>query len=171
MHDQMRDISVSLVGDPPISLPLEHSESVHVHITIPFSLLVQDFDPNTTQVPQWERPRCWLATRLFGRRYETPTTDIIKVCLLAFPIFEHRVWSKLSVLLFGKEERRMNSNMGSDATEWERASASNLFWVFSKGVTDDDIDHVRAVVLKASPSMGGTSGMLFTVEEMGEREK
>ncbi|KAH6856118.1 hypothetical protein B0I37DRAFT_366605 [Chaetomium sp. MPI-CAGE-AT-0009] len=167
------DIPVSLVGNGPISLPLKHEAPIHVQITIPFSLLVKDFDPNTTQVPHLERPRSWLANRLFGRRYTFPTDAPTKAFLVASPVFESQVWPKLGASLFGKMERIgiMYSHATSDAEKWERAGASNLFWAFSTGVTDEDISNVRAVVLKASPGPAGAGGILFTVEEMDEREK
>ena len=164
------EVPVSLVGHGPISLPLKHEAPIHAQIRIPFSLLVKDFDPETTQVPQWEVPRSWLANRLFGRRYESPTDAGTKVFLVACPVFHHKVWPKLSTLLFGKKERVMYSHSGSDVEEWERAGASNLFWAFSTGVTDEDVDNVRAVVLKASPCPDGTGGILFTAEEMDEGE-
>ena len=44
------------------------------------------------------------------------------------------------------------------------------FLTFSTGVTDD-IDHARAVVLKAKHNPRVAAGMLFTVEEMDERGK
>jgi hypothetical protein len=75
----------------------------------------------------------------------------------------------LSTLLFGKEEPTLYCIVGSDAKDWAHAGTSNSVWAFSTGVTEDDIDHTRAVLLKASPC--GTGGILFTVEEMGEREK
>jgi hypothetical protein len=161
----------SLVGNRPISLPLKHEAPIHVHITIPFSLLVKDFDPNTTRVPVLEKPGSWLATRLLGPRYKTPTDAPTKAFLVACPVFHRQVWPKLSTLLFGKEERMMYSHSGCDAKAWERAGASNLFWAFSTGVTDDDIGRVNAVVLTASPAPDGAGGILFTAEEMGEREQ
>ncbi|KAK4152139.1 hypothetical protein C8A00DRAFT_16513 [Chaetomidium leptoderma] len=161
-------IPVSLAENESISLPLER-RPCHIHITIPFSLLVKDFDPNTAQVPQLELPRSWWwPTRLFGRRYETLTDATTKAVTIAHPTYR-QVWPKLSALLFGKEETTLYSVLGSDAKDWERAGASNIFWAFSTGVTDDDIVHARAIVLKASPC--GTGGILFTVEEMGERDK
>jgi hypothetical protein len=165
------DIPVSLVENDRINLPLNHDVPIHVHVTIPFSLLVPDCDPNSTPVPKLERPRCWLATRLFGRQYETPTDAMTKTVLVVSPAFHHPVWPKLSALLFGKEQRNMYTHLISDATEWEHANASNISWAFSTGVTDDDIDNVSAVVLKAGPGLCGTGGILFTVEEMGERHK
>jgi hypothetical protein len=163
-------IPVSLVENASIDLPLKHGP-FHVHVTIPFSLLVRDFDPNTTRVPQMERPQCWLATRLFGRRYDTPTDVVTKVVMVAYPVYHHQVWPELSTLLFGKEEPRMYSVSGSDAKEWERVGASNLFWAFSRGVADDDIEHTRAVVLKASCSPCSAGGIMFSVEEVGEKGK
>ncbi|KAK4096317.1 hypothetical protein N658DRAFT_364857 [Parathielavia hyrcaniae] len=108
------DIPVSLIGNGPISLPLKHEAPIHIHITIPYSLLVKDFDPNTTPVPVLERPRCWLITRLFERRRETPSDAPDKACLIAWPVF-HRVWPKLSTLLIGKEEPSLYSHVGCDA--------------------------------------------------------
>jgi hypothetical protein len=165
------DIPVSLIGNESISLPLRHEAPIHLHITIPFSLLVKDFDPNTTQVPVLEPPRSWLATRLFGRRYKTPKDAMTKAFLVACPAFHNQVWPKLSTLLFGREEGIMYSCSGCDAVDWERAGASNLCWAFSTGTTDDDIGRVRAVVLTARPGPDGTGGILFTAEEMGEGEK
>ncbi|KAL2139812.1 hypothetical protein VTI28DRAFT_4667 [Corynascus sepedonium] len=46
------DITVSLDKDESMDLSLKEGP-VHVYITIPFSFLVKDFDPNTTQVPKW----------------------------------------------------------------------------------------------------------------------
>ena len=62
-------------------------------------------------------------------------------------------------------------NTGSDAKEWAHAGASNLFFAFATGPTDDDLDCVRAVVLTASPGPDGTGGILFTVKEMDGRER
>ncbi|KAK4236516.1 hypothetical protein C8A03DRAFT_16845, partial [Achaetomium macrosporum] len=167
---KIMEIPVSLVRNEPISLPLVH-RPYHVHVTIPFSLLVKDFDPNTTRVPEMERPQSWWATRLFGRRYKTPTDAAAKAFTVAYPAYRYEVWPKLSALLFGKEQPVMHSVSGSDTEDWERAGDSNLFWVFSTGVTDDDTDLVGAVVLKADPRPCSTGGIVFTVEEMGEREK
>ncbi len=166
---QVMDIPVSLYGNGPISLPLNHEAPIHLHITIPVSLLVKDFDPNTTQVPKTEYSRCWLATRLFGRRCKTTTHVPTKIYLVTSPVFHHQVWPKLSTLLFGKEKDKMYCCFGSDAKDWKRAGASNVSFAFSTGITDDDIDHVRAVVLKAGPD--GAGGILFTAEEMGESDK
>ncbi|KAK4249856.1 hypothetical protein C7999DRAFT_29725 [Corynascus novoguineensis] len=55
--------------------------------------------------------------------------------------------------------------------DWECVGVSNLLRAFSTGITDDDIDHARVVVLKANNSLYGTCGILFTVEEMDEKEK
>ncbi len=66
----------------------------------------------------------------------------------------------------------MYSVIGCDAQDWERVGASKLSSAFSTGATDDDINHARAIVLKAnnhSPCSAG--GILFTVEEMDEKEK
>lgn len=165
------DVSVSFNENGPISLQLKHVAPIHIHIMMPFSLLVKDFDPNTTQVPNLERRRSWLATRLFGRRYETPVDVMTKIFLLTCPAFHNLVWPKLSTLLFGKEEPMMYSHLSSDKEEWERARASTVSWAFSTRITDDDIGDMRAVILKASPNPDGPGGILFTVEEMGEREK
>jgi hypothetical protein len=168
------DIPVSLVGKGPISLPLQCEAPIHLSITIPFSLLVKDFDPNTTQVPQCEKPRSWLATRLFGRQYETPTDATSKTLLLVSPALRNRVWSKLSTLLFGKEEPIMYLHSASDVREWKHAGAANVFWAFATGITEDHIGDVRALVLTASPGGpddDGTGGVLFTVDEMGDAEK
>lgn len=159
-------IPISLTKNESISLPLKHGP-FHVYITIPFSLVVRDFDPSTTPVPKWEVPRSWLAARLFGRQYETPTDAETKATLLVSPTFYHKIWPRLSTLLFGKEEPMMETIVGSDAEDWERTGASNHFWAFATGVTDDDIDRVRAIVLKGS--LSSTGGILFAVEEMGEK--
>lgn len=68
-----------------------------------------------------------------------------------------------------KEVYMSSCNTGSDAKEWAYAGASDLFFAFAMGPTDDDLDCVRAVVLTASPD--GTGGILFTVKEMDERER
>lgn len=165
---------MSVIGKGPISLPLKRDVPIHIAVTIPFSLLMKDFDPNTTPVPQLERPRSWLGTLLFGRRYEPPRYASSKAHFLANPILCDRVWPKLSTILFGQEERYLYSHMTSDAREWEKIGTANIFWVCATGITDDDISNVRAVVLTASPAAGldGTGeGVLFTVEEMGETEK
>jgi hypothetical protein len=169
------DIPVSLVKNESISLPLDGP--LHVHITIPFSLLVKDFDPNTNPIPQMKRHRpSWWPTSLFGRWFEPPTHDITKIFDVVNPAYYGQVWPKLSALLFGREEPTMYCIVGSDAEDWERAGVSNLFWTFytGTGVADDndgDIEHARAVVLKASHSPCGKGGAVFTVEEMGEKDK
>ncbi len=166
------DISVSVVGKGPISLPLKYDVPIHIAVTIPFSLLRTDFDPNTTPVPHWERPRSRLGTLLFGRRYETLPHASGQAHFLANSILYDRVWPKLSTMLFGQEERFLYSHMTSDAREWEKIGTANIFWVCATGITDDDISNVRAIVLTASPGLDGTGeGVLFTVEEMGETEK
>jgi hypothetical protein len=92
-------------------------------------------------------------------------------------MFNNHIWPKLSTLLFGKEQRSMYSHSASDVREWEHAIAGNIFWAFSiGGVTEDDIDDVRALVLTAANHAGADGngvggGVLFTVEEMGETEK
>ena len=162
---------MSLIANGPLSLPLKEEAPIHVHATIPFSLLVKDFDPNTAKVPYRTEPRCWLANRLFGPRHKNLSSDSAKVSAFASPIFPRLVWPKLGALLLGKEVRMSTCNTGSDAKEWAYASASNLFFAFATGATDDDIDYVRAVVLTASPGPDGTGGILFTVKEMDERER
>ncbi|KAK3902451.1 hypothetical protein C8A05DRAFT_15491, partial [Staphylotrichum tortipilum] len=170
--DRTMDISVSVIGKGPISLPLKRDVPIHIAVTIPFSLLMTDFDPNTTPVPQMERPRFWLGTLLFGRRYEPPRYASSKAQFLTNPILCDRVWPKLSTILFGQEERFLYSHMTSDAREWEKIGTANIFWVCATGITDDDISNVRAVVLTASPGLDGTGeGVLFTVEEIGQTEK
>ena len=170
MSTPIMDIPVSVIAKGPLNLPLKEEPPIHVHATIPFSLLVKDFDPNTAKVPSWEEPRCWLANRLFGPRYKTPSSASAKVAVFASPIFDGRVWPKLGALLLGKEVGMPTCNTGSDAKEWADAGASNLFFAFSTGATDDDLDCVRAVVLTASPGPDGI-GILFTVREMDERER
>lgn len=162
------DVPVSLIANGPLVLPLKEEAPIHVHATIPFSLLVKDFDPNTAKVP-YREPRCWLANRLFGPRYKNPSSDSARVAAFASSIFPGRVWPKLSTLLLGKEVYMSSCNTGSDAKEWAYAGASDLFFAFAMGPTDDDLDCVRAVVLTASPD--GTGGILFTVKEMDERER
>ncbi|KAK3290198.1 uncharacterized protein B0H64DRAFT_413614 [Chaetomium fimeti] len=156
-----------------MSLPIKDGP-IHVHVTIPFSLLVKDFDPNTTPVPQMERPRpWWWPARLFKGQHEIPTdaatVAATKTFALARPAFSDQIWPRLSTLLFGKEELTIYSIVGSDAKDWEHANTSKSIWTFSTGVTDDNIDCTRAVLLKASPC--GTGGILFTAKEIGEREK
>jgi hypothetical protein len=165
------DIPVSVIANGPLSLPLKEEPPIHVHATIPFSLLVKDFDPNIAKVPSWEEPRCWLANRLFGPRYKTPSSASAKVAMFASPIFDGRVWPKLGALLLGKEVRMATCTTGSDAKEWAHADASNLFFTFATGPNDEDIDCARAVVLTASPDPEGAGGILFTVKEMDERER
>jgi hypothetical protein len=164
-------IPLSLIANGSLSLPLKEEAPIHVHATIPFSLLVKDFDPNTAKVPYWEEPRCWLANRLFGPRHKTPTSASAKVAMFAGSIFPGRVWPKLSLLLLGKEVRISACNTGSDAKEWAHAGASNVFFAFATGPTDDDMDCVRALVLTASLDLDGRGGILFTVKEMDERER
>lgn len=170
--DQTMAVPVSLEAGS-MSLPIKDGP-IHIHVTIPFSLLVKDFDPNTTRVPQMERPRpWWWPARLFRGRHEIPTdaaTDAAtKTFTLARPAFSNQVWPRLSTLLFGKEELTLYCSVGSDAKDWEHADTSNFMWAFSTGVTEDDINRTRAVLLKASPY--GTGGILFTAEEIGEKEK
>lgn len=165
------DIPVSLIANGPLSLPLKEEAPIHVHATIPFSLLVKDFDPNIAKVPYWEEPRCWLANRLFGPRHKTPTSASAKVAMFASSIFPRRVWPSLGRLLLGKEVRISACNTGSDAKEWAHAGASNLFFAFATGATDDDMDCARAVVLTASSRPDSTGGILFTVKEMDEKER
>ncbi|KAK3291592.1 uncharacterized protein B0H64DRAFT_478334 [Chaetomium fimeti] len=156
-------IPVSLAENESINLPL--NGPIHVHITIPFSLLVKDFDPKTTQVPpRMKAGPWWRPTWLFGYRYETPTHPEVKAFDLTSPAFRQELWPKLSVLLFGKEEVTMYSVTGCDIQDWEHAAASNIVWSFATGVTDDNVDRARAVVLKLNnhPSRPG----LFTVEEL-----
>lgn len=53
----------------------------------------------------------------------------------------------------------------------ESAGASIATWTFARSITDDDIINVRALVLRGeSYPCDKTGGILFTVEEMGERE-
>ena len=127
------DIPVSLIANGPLSLPLNEEAPIHVHATIPFSLLVKDFDPNTAKVPYREEPRCWLANRLFGPRHKNLSSDSAKVAAFASSIFPGRVWPKLSALLLGNEVRMSPCNTGSDAKEWAHAGASNLFFAFATG--------------------------------------
>ena len=47
---------MSLIANGPLSLPLKEEAPIHVHATIPFSLLVKDFDPTTAKVPYREEP-------------------------------------------------------------------------------------------------------------------
>ncbi len=162
---------MSLIANGPLSLPLKEETPIHVHATIPFSVLVKDFDPNTAKVPYREKPRCWLANRLFGPQHKNLSSDSAKVAAFAGSIFPRRVWPKLSTLLLGKDVRMSPCNPGSDAKEWAHASASNLLFAFATGHTDDDLDCVRAVVLTASPGPDGAGGILFTVREMDERER
>ncbi|EAQ85358.1 predicted protein [Chaetomium globosum CBS 148.51] len=156
-----------------MSLPIKDGP-IHIHASIPFSLLVKDFDPNTAQVPQTERPRPWWSpARLFKGQHEIPTDAAAdaatKTFALARPAFSDQVWPRLSTLLFGKEEPTLYCSVGSDAEDWEGADTSNSIWVFSTGVTEDDIDRTRALLLKANPD--GTGGILFTAEELGEEQK
>ena len=127
------DIPVSLIANGPLSLPLNEEAPIHVHATIPFSLLVKDFDPNTAKVPYREEPRCWLANRLFGPRHKNLSSDSAKVAAFASSICPGRVWPKLSALLLGKEVRMSPCNTGSDAKEWAHAGASNRFFAFATG--------------------------------------
>jgi hypothetical protein len=165
------DIPVSLVANGPLSLPLKEDAPIHIYATISFSLLVKDFDPNTARGPYFEEPRCWLASRLFGPRRRTPSSASFRVALFASSAFTRGVWPQLSALLLGKEVRIPTCTIGSDAKDWEHASASNLFYTFATGATDDDMDCGRAVGLTASPSPDGTGGILFTVKEIDERER
>ena len=172
MSTPIMDIPVSLIVNGPLSLPLQDEPLIHDHATIPFSLLVKDFDPNTAKIPSWEEPRCWLANRLLGPRYKTPYSASAQVAMFASSIFHGRVWPKLGTLLLVKEEVGMPvCTTGSDAKEWAQAAASNLLFVFVTGATDDDLDCGRAVVLTARPDPDGTGGILFTVREMDERER
>ena len=165
------DIPVSLIANGPLSLPLKEEAPIHVHATIPFSLLVKDFDPNTAKVPYLVEPRCWLANRLFGPRHKIPTSASTKAAMFASPLFPMWVWPKLGALLLGKVVDISVYDTGSDAKEWAHAGDSNLFFAFATGATDDNIECVRAVVLTASPGPDGTGGILFTVKEMDERER
>ena len=170
MSTRPLDIPVSLVGRESISLPLEHGP-IHVHVTIPFSFLVKDFDPNTAPVPQVQRPRSWWRpTWLFGRRYEPLTEPASRALILATPYHDH-VWQQLSLSLFGKHESMLYCVVGSDIEDWESASVGTLSWAFATGATDDDIDHVRAIVLKANDSLDKEGRIRFTVEEMDETKK
>jgi hypothetical protein len=90
--------------------------------------------------------------------------------VLATPYHDH-VWQQLSLRLFGKHEPMLYSVVGSDIEDWERASAGTLSWAFATGATDDDIDHVRVIILKANYSLDGAGRIVFTVEEMDEGEK
>ena len=172
------DIPVSLVANAPLSLPLKEDAPIHIHATVPFSLLVKDFDPNTARGPYFEEPRCWLANRLFGPRRRTPSSASTRVALFADFAFTGGVWPRLSALLLGKEVRISTCTIGSDAKDWADASASNLFYAFTIGANDDDdddddnddMDCGRAVGLTASPGPDGTGGILFTVKEMDKGE-
>ncbi|KAH6842361.1 hypothetical protein B0I37DRAFT_381748 [Chaetomium sp. MPI-CAGE-AT-0009] len=161
-------IPVSLVDNGSISLPLDGP--LHVYITVPFSLLVKDFDPNTTRVPPWVQPApWWWPTWLFGPRYKTPTNAEIKAYSIASPVFQEQLWPKLSALLFGKEEPALYTVVGSDIKDWEHAAASHLFWTLATGVTDENVDRIKAVVL--TPISSASRPGLFTVEELGAVEE
>jgi hypothetical protein len=165
-------IPISLVNEEALDLKAENGLGpLHIYITTPFSLLVRDFHPNTTLVPKTEQPRSWWQKLgLFRRRRDgTPDDACVKACLLGFGPFHYDVWPKLSTLLFGKEEHRLYTTVGSDAKEWEGLGDSNLSWSFSTGVTDDDIDRVRAIVLEASE--GPTGSIQFTLEEIDEKQR
>jgi len=100
--DRTMDIPVSAIGKGPISLPLKCDVPIHIAVTIPFSLLMKDFDPNTTPAPEWERPRSWLGTLLFGRRWETIPYASSMANLLASPTLYDRVWPQLSTILWAR---------------------------------------------------------------------
>ncbi len=72
------------------------------------------------------------------------------------------------MLLFGKHEDATEKfrYINCDIKDWEHAGASNLSWTFSTGVTDD-IDHARALILKAEHKPCVAAGILFTVERDG----
>jgi hypothetical protein len=160
-------ISPSLVENGSISLPLVGP--FHVYMTTPFSLLVQDFDPNTTQIPPNILPAPWWRPDwLFGPRFEAPPYAGTRAVVLAHPALTEELWPKLSALLFGKAEPKMYTVISSTIEDWQHALDSDFSWAFATGVTDDDIDNIRAVVLKTTndPSRPGQ----FTVEQLRAEE-
>ena len=159
-------ISPSIVENESISLPLVGP--FHVYMTTPFSLLVQDFDPNTKIPPGIQPAPWWRPNWLFGPRFETPCYAGSWALFLTNPAFSKELWPKLSALLFGKEEPALHSIINCNIEDWQQVIDSNLLWAFSTGVTDDNIDNIKAVVLKPinDPSRPGR----FTVEELGPVE-
>ncbi len=127
-------IPLSLVANESTSLPLKNGP-FHVHVMIPFSLLVKDSDPNTTPDPQCARLRLWWwwTTLLFGVRWETLTDPMEEAFFLGSLIFS-RIWGKMKVLLFGKHEAVTEKYhyINSNIKNWEHAGASNLSDVFHR---------------------------------------
>lgn len=163
---------ISLIGDEQTHLPLQGGP-FHVHITIPFSLLVRDFDP-TIPLPQvaFRPKRSWMA-RLFGRRDATLSPEneaVLKALTLARPHLCD-IWRRLSVLLFDgePEEYPVHTYVSLDVNDGRTIGTSNLAWVVAAGDMAGDLEAARVLLLTAQddPERGGIQ---FTWREMDDKD-
>jgi len=173
---EVPDLPLSIIAPASIPLPLNLITPHHIHVAIiiPFSLLIQNFNPNTIQTlnltNSTPRSTPW-ATRLFGHRQEPLTEPSDKATRIAFPHLNHHLWPRVSAALFGREDQQaLYAGLVCDVRDWERVNDSRLVWTALVGSIENP--GARVVVLKAvDDGLGlGRGGMSFTLEEMGEKE-
>ncbi len=152
--------------DNSMPLPLKFRDGhIHVHITVPFSLIVRDFGPNTSPPRTITFPRSprW-ATLLLGPHHHTLPEPASGAGLVAGDHLEH-FWPQLSLTLFGREMPAQYTLATCDAADWEHLDDSNVFWTTAGGAIVDT-PNPRVLTLKGHASPVG-GGIRFTLEEMG----
>lgn len=165
----MTAIPVFVVPKPEIPLPLKEDDGYHVHVIVPFSLIVRDLDPNATRAPVTLEHRrfTWWATRLFGRWKEISSEPQLEAIGIANPHLTN-IWPRLSAILFGREEPARYSMTACDVEDWKHVNGSHVFWTAFVGAIDNT--NTRVVVLRADGSLVH-GGIQFTLEEMGDKDK
>jgi hypothetical protein len=155
--------------DSGVALPLEEGP-YHIHITVPFALVVWNFNPKTASPPRLWKPRSThLATRLFGSRGPILTSPSDRAKHAALPHLRE-LWKQLSPLLFEQKETKpaMFSVTSCDVDDWGRVNESTLFWTTATTTPLYD-KPLRVMVLEGTGT--GDGGIKFTLEEIGDAEK